>query len=103
MQRHSGLTYVLQNDKRAAESQEEHQNGNHAQHDRRRITALRWLAGPPVLIAISPTVTARRGLFPSASSANVDYDQLRILRSHCPENAPLPSLLVFPVYPCDPY
>src|SRR5260370_32779138 len=102
MQRHPGLAYVLQNDKRAAESQEEHQNGNHAQHDRRRITALRWLAGPPALIAISATVTARRRLFPSASSTNIDDDQLRILRSHCPENAPLPSLLMFLIYPSAP-
>ena len=96
MQRHPGFAFALQNDKRAAESQEENQDGNHAQRDRRRIAALRRFAGPPAFIAISATAAARRRFFPSASSANVDDDQLRILGSHCPGNAPLSSLLALP-------
>ena len=85
MQWHPGLACVLQDEEGAAEPQEEHQDGTHAQQDGRRIAALPWLAGPPALVTISVTVAARRRFLPSASPTNIDDDQLGILRSHCPQ------------------
>ncbi len=100
MKRHPGFTYVFQSNERAAQSHEEHQDGNHAQRDRGWVAALRRFAGLPAFIAISASVAAGRRLFPSAASANIDDDQLGILRSHCPGHDFLPSLLVFPACSC---
>src|SRR6266436_5325122 len=97
IQRRPGLAYVLQDQERHAQAQEEHQDGNHAQRDGRRIAALRRFAAPPASITISATVAARGRLFSSASATNIDDNQLSILRSHDPSPELLPSLVALTV------
>src|ERR1700738_3884190 len=81
---HPCFAYAFQCDERDAQPQEKPQEGNHAQDNRRRIAALRRLAGPPALVAISASVATRRRLFPATSSANVRDDEVDILGGRSP-------------------
>src|ERR1700737_4111013 len=81
---HPCFAYAFQCDERDAQPQEKRQDGNHAQDNRRRITALRRLAGPPALVAISASVAAGGRLFPAASAANVRDDEVDILGGRSP-------------------